>query len=75
MFGLLVVAGVHCVLSNISSEGRWIQSESFMYKGKLVRRVQGESVGRLMLPWRRIRVSLLRLCVCVCVCMCICVRV
>ncbi len=53
--GLVVVPGVHARLSNISAVGQWIASESFWYKGHLVERVAGVSVGNIMSKWRQLR--------------------
>ena len=52
---LVVVPGVHARLSNISAVGHWFASESFWYKGHLVERVAGVSVGNIMLRWRKLR--------------------
>jgi hypothetical protein len=46
---------VHCRLSNISSDGKWLKDETFSFKGKEIVRKAGQSVGKLMLPWRRLR--------------------
>jgi hypothetical protein len=53
--GLLVVHGVHARLNNISEDGKWLKSESFIYKNKLVERKEGQSVGNIMSPWRKLR--------------------
>lgn len=53
--GLLVAHGVHARMSNISEDGKWMKSESFVYKNKLVERKAGASVGNIMSPWRKLR--------------------
>ncbi len=50
-----MVPGVHARLSNISAEGKWIASESFWYKNKLIERVAGISVAGIMNKWRKLR--------------------
>ena len=52
---LLLVGGVHCRLSNISEDGKWLQDESFWIGGEHVQRLKGNSVGTCMLEWRRLR--------------------
>ncbi len=53
---LVVVGGAtHCRLSNISADGRWLESETFVVNGKEVRRIKGRSVGNVMKPWRDLR--------------------
>jgi len=54
---LVVSAQNHCRLSNISPEGTWVKSETFLWQGREVKRISGNSVGKLMLPWRRLRHS------------------
>ena len=54
--GALVVHGrIHCRLSNISPDGKWLKTEVFSFKGKKIVREAGNSAGKLMLPWRRLR--------------------
>ena len=53
--GALVVSGVHARLSNIDEGGRWIESEEFTYMDKEVKRVKGESCGRILESWRKLR--------------------
>ena len=53
--GLLVCAGKHCRLSNISADGKWIRDEKFIYAGVQTERKAGESVGNLMKGWRKLR--------------------
>ena len=56
--GALVVHGkTHCRLSNISPQGTWVKSESYVYHNKEVKIIAGNSAGKLMLPWRRLRES------------------
>ena len=40
---LLIVGGVHCRLSNIDSEGRWIKTEKFMLGGNTITHIEGRS--------------------------------
>ena len=53
--GAVIFPGVHCRISNISESGHWIRSESFSFKGKLVERKAGSSVGRIMSGFRELR--------------------
>ena len=53
--GLLVVPGQWARLSNISSSGTWLSNESFSVGDKTVHRKAGENVGRILLPYRRLR--------------------
>jgi hypothetical protein len=55
MPSILVTFGVHCRLEDIDSNGRWTRSHSFTVGDTWVTRKQGESVGNLMLNWRRLR--------------------
>ena len=48
---------IHCRLSNICPDGKWIKDERFFYKGREIVREKGQSAGKLMLPWRRLRKS------------------
>ncbi|CAE7897118.1 unnamed protein product, partial [Symbiodinium sp. KB8] len=52
---LIITAGPHCRLSNISEGGTWFSDESFEWRGKMVTHKKGVSVGRLMEPWRALR--------------------
>ena len=54
---LVIVPGVHARLSNIDKDGKWIENESFEVAGKLIKRQKGQSVGNIMLPWRKLRAS------------------
>ena len=54
---LVVVPGVHCRLSNISEDGRWLADESFSYGGELIERKKGESVGVVAKRWRALRTA------------------
>ncbi len=55
---LLVVGGAtHCRLSNISADGKWLESESFVVHGKEVRHCQGRPVGNRMKSWRDLRLQ------------------
>ena len=54
--GALVVKGArHCRLSNITPEGTWRVTESYVYGGKKYTCVAGKSAGRLMKPWRDLK--------------------
>ena len=53
--GLLIVAGPHAVLDWIADDGTWNRDHEFVYKGKLVSRKKGRSCGRLLEPWRALR--------------------
>ena len=55
MPGVLVVSGVHARLSNIDERGRWIEDEMSTYTDKEVKRVKGESCGRILESWRKLR--------------------
>ena len=55
MPGLVIVSGVHARLSNISSDGKWIEDEEFCYKNKSVIRKSGKPVGRILASFRKIR--------------------
>ena len=49
---------MHCRLSNISPEGTWVESESFVVAGELVTREAGGSVPPYMMrKWRNLRQS------------------
>ena len=45
---LLIVGGAHCRLSNISEDGKWLQSESFWMGSKHVQHEQGKLVGNML---------------------------
>ena len=56
--GALVVHGArHCRLSNIDASGNWVKTETYSFQGRTVVRQAGNSAGKLMLPWRRLRHS------------------
>ncbi len=55
--GLLVVPGEWARLSNISESGTWLSDETFKVGEKVITRSQGNSAGRIMLPYRRLRQS------------------
>ena len=52
---LVIVAGTHCRLNNVSLEGAWIESEKFWVGNKLTKRVAGKKVGSIMQGWRDLR--------------------
>ena len=54
---ILLVAGSHARLENISEDGRWVQPETFSLAGKVVHRRAGESVGNIMKSWRAVRLE------------------
>ena len=49
--------GVHARLENISAEGTWIQSESFVNADTVCEHEAGKSVGRVMSGWRKLRAA------------------
>ena len=54
--GALVVKGaVHARLHNISAEGTWIKDEVFEYAGQVIRRQAGQSAGRVLESFRKVR--------------------
>lgn len=53
--GVLIVPGPHASLSNINEDGEWVQSESFEYMGQVRVHQAGQKVGRVLLPWRKLR--------------------
>lgn len=53
--GLLVIPGQWARLSNISEKGTWLRDEQFSVGDKTVVRKKGESVGRILLPYRKLR--------------------
>ena len=52
---ILVVAGAHARLENISADGKWIQTEVFHLGGKEITHEAGQSVGNVMQSWRKLR--------------------
>ena len=52
---VLVVAGVHCRLASISSDGKWMRDEVFDYQGKQFEHKQGTPVGNALAAWRILR--------------------
>ena len=52
---LVIVAGVHCRLNNISEDGKWITTEKFIVGGKEKIHFAGKSVGNVMVAWRKLR--------------------
>jgi hypothetical protein len=52
---VLVVLGAHGRLSNIDEQGRFVEDEVFMVKGKQKVRKAGTAAGNLMLSWRKLR--------------------
>ena len=48
---------MHARLENISAEGTWIQSESFVMGETLCEHEAGKSVGRVMSGWRKLRAA------------------
>ncbi|CAE7781713.1 Bbs2, partial [Symbiodinium necroappetens] len=55
MKGLLIVPGQHGRLDNIDEHGRWKEDEVFFYMGQERRRIKGESCGRCLISWRKLR--------------------
>ena len=53
--GVLVASGIHARLSNLDSEGRWIEDEEFEVAGKRVFRKGGTSAGGVMRQWVKLR--------------------
>jgi hypothetical protein len=52
---VVIVAGVHCRLNNISEDGKWIKTEKFIVGGKEKVHFAGKSVGNVMQAWRALR--------------------
>ena len=55
--GILIVPGPHAALSNMSESGEWINEEQFYHCGQMRTHKAGNSVGRTLEPWRRLRKS------------------
>ena len=55
--GILIVPGPHAALSNISEKGEWISDEKFFHAGQMRLHKKGNSVGRTLEPWRKLRAS------------------
>ena len=55
--GLLVVPGQWARLSNISADGKWIQTETFQVGSKTVTHSAGASAGRALESYRKLRAS------------------
>ena len=54
--GALVVHGkIRCRLSSISEDGKWAKDERFSVNGKIIVRLKGQSSGKLMVGWRKLR--------------------
>ena len=54
---LLVVAGKHCRLDNISNEGHFLKEEKFEVGREQVHRPAGAFANNLMKPWRDLRAA------------------
>ena len=52
---LLAIGGAHCRLSNISADGKWLKDEVFWVGGERKVHLKGNSVGNLMLEWRKLK--------------------
>ena len=52
---LVIVAGTHCRLNNISAEGKWIKNEKFCVGKQMKFHKAGNSVGNTMQAWRDLR--------------------
>ena len=55
--GLLVVPGQWARLSNISADGKWLNTERFKIGAKEFVHSQGASVGRILEAYRKVRAS------------------
>ena len=55
--GILIVPGPHAALSNIDEKGEWISDEKFFHAGQMRLHKKGNSVGRTLEPWRKLRAS------------------
>ena len=55
MRGILIVPGQHARLDNIDEHGKWKEDETFFYMGQQRRHVRGESCGRALISWRKLR--------------------
>ena len=54
--GILIIHGtVHARLEDIDSEGRWVRDHQFNFKGRLIKRVKGQSTRGLMRNWVKLR--------------------
>ena len=54
MKGLLIVPG-HGRLDNIDERGKWKEDDVFFYMGQERRHIKGESCGRCLISWRKLR--------------------
>jgi hypothetical protein len=55
---ILIVHGVHCRMSNISDDRKWLEDEEFTVAGHTVFRKKGQKVGgNLMAHWSALRAS------------------
>ena len=54
---ILVVLGVHARLEDISESGRWVRTVRFELGGEETVYQEGQSVGNVMLSWRRLRTA------------------
>ncbi|CAE7266027.1 Bbs2 [Symbiodinium sp. CCMP2592] len=55
MRGILIVPGQHARLDNIDEHGKWKEDETFFYMGQERRHIRGESCGRALISWRKLR--------------------
>ncbi|CAE7553254.1 unnamed protein product [Symbiodinium sp. CCMP2592] len=55
MRGILIVPGQHARLDNIDEHGKWKEDETFFYMGQERRHIGGESCGRALISWRKLR--------------------
>ena len=53
--GLVLVQGAHARLDNISEDGKWIETETYKYKGKTVTHKAGAPVGNTLKAMREAR--------------------